>query len=132
MHMTKSWWMMLKLEKILQWVLTLELGNRTMLEYLDSLNIGENMMTESLVSEFDGVFLITDWRAYLGPVINQGQCANCWAETWVQVMNGMLNKYLDASKRKEITGNEGLVQLSSRMLTECTDQKFYLNLNPEQ
>ena len=42
--------------------------------------------------EFEG--LNEDWRPYLGPVINQGGCANCWAESIIQYLTGQVNKFL--------------------------------------
>jgi hypothetical protein len=72
----------------------------------------------------DGGIIKYDWTPYLGPVIDQGDCANCWAESMIQVFNGIVNKYVPKNVRKFYGNNDGMILLSSEQLTECTQVSF--------
>ena len=57
--------------------------------------------------------LKTNWLDFLGPVVDQGSCSNCWAESLVQVFDGIINYYLEP-EAKAALGIDGIIQLSSQ------------------
>jgi hypothetical protein len=57
--------------------------------------------------------LKTNWLDFLGPVVDQGTCSNCWAESLVQVFDGIVNYYLEPDAKIAL-GLEGIIQLSSQ------------------
>lgn len=82
---------------------------------------------QNLDLQFQG--LREDWTPYLGPVVNQGECANCWAESLVQMFNGITNKYLNEDVRKHYGNKDGLILLSADQLTHCTEMSFLKSLD---
>ena len=60
-------------------------------------------MEETLVGFDQDLFfegIKENWIQYLGPVINQMNCANCWAVSFVEVLTGIANKYLPAGVKE--------------------------------
>ena len=41
-----------------------------------------------------------DWTQFLGPVIGQGECGNCWAVSYITVLDGVINRYIDPEIRE--------------------------------
>ena len=71
-----------------------------------------------------------DWVGHLPPVKNQGSCGNCWAHSLVTILEGMVNRYTpqkireEWAKRDDNPFKDGLVSLSVRQMTECTDYNW--------
>jgi C1A family cysteine protease len=71
-----------------------------------------------------------DWLDDLPPIKNQGYCGNCWAHSIVTMMEGMVNRYTPANikeewaKRDDNPFKNGLVTLSVKQMTECTDYNW--------
>ena len=53
-----------------------------------------------------------DWTPFLGPVHDQGDCGNCWAESLIQVFSGVTNRYLPENVRKHYANFGDLIVLS--------------------
>ena len=68
----------------------------------------------------------------MSPVANQGNCANCWAVSFVEIMTAITNRYLPEDARKfylDISNDPyGKTILSIDQLTQCTSIQFYKRL----
>ena len=60
----------------------------------------------------------------MGPVVNQGTCANCWAVSSASVFTGLTNRYLPDSVKAHYAAEAGAPDenliLSIDQLTQCT------------
>ena len=97
--------------------------------YLDQVEINSKSFTQAALLS-NGQLKVT-WLDYLGPVIDQGDCSNCWAVAYVEVMNGLINKYMTSEDKVHFADSTGKVLLSVPMLTECSSQQFYKTLDPQ-
>ena len=67
------------------WAKTTDLSS-----YLDSLE-NPSLSQQSLLSL--GWKLEIDHTQYMGPVLNQGNCSNCWAQSMTQILSFAVNKF---------------------------------------
>ena len=97
--------------------------------YLDEVEINSKIFTQAAFIS-NGQLKVT-WLDYLGPVIDQGDCNNCWSVAFVEVINGIINKYMTSEDKVHFVDSTGKVLLSVPMLTQCTSQQFYKTLDQQ-
>ena len=80
-------------------------------DYLYGYKILEDLINLNKSLFFDGIQ--ANWMPYLGPVINQGNCANCWAVSFVEVYTGLANRLLPQEVKDHYgTDKDGKIILS--------------------
>ncbi len=100
------------------------------MEYLNNISFTQN--PNALALNLND--LSTDWTPYLDVAVDQnenGVCGNCWAHSFIEPINAVLNKYMPEESKKLYANSKGLVILSYDMLTHCTNFKFNYGLSDQ-
>ena len=95
--------------------------------YLKGYSAIDDVLGHQQTLIFDGIQ--DSWIPYMSPVINQGNCANCWAVSSVDAFTGLANKYIPAEHKAYYAAEQGdpdgKIILSVDQMTQCTSVSFY-------